>query len=181
VFESLSFSSDGKLLAAGYANEYPSSRRPNGEIDIWDVVTEKQRFKLENDAGIYVLAFSRDGRMLASGGRFDDRVTLWEVASGMRRVTLRPRAGACRDCAALAFAPDGKTLAVGWARISDSEAGVTLLDLITRRELASLTESRTAGGLLRPAAFTPDARTLAARSGEGFVTLWRIEGPPRGK
>jgi len=57
--------------------------------------------------GVGALAFSPDGRMLASAAR-DVTVKLWDVASGALLATL---IGHTKEVNGLAFAPDGKMLA----------------------------------------------------------------------
>lgn len=64
---SLSFSGDGKLLAAGST--------PN-IIDVWDV--EKQN-KIRSFEGGTAVALSQDGKLLATDG---NGVEIWELASG---------------------------------------------------------------------------------------------------
>src|SRR2546430_17696837 len=58
------------------------------------------------------LAFSPDGRTLASGSWFDGEIRLWDVATGKNTATLKGHDG---DVTSVAFSPDGKTLASGEA------------------------------------------------------------------
>ena len=53
------------------------------------------------------LAFSPDGRMLASAGQ-DGTVRLWEVSSGKERAAFR---GHPKGASGVAFAPNGRLLA----------------------------------------------------------------------
>ncbi|MBI3248816.1 MAG: hypothetical protein HYZ50_20125 [Deltaproteobacteria bacterium] len=58
---------------------------------------------------VYSVAFSPDGRTLASGSR-DHSIRLWDVASGRQRAVL---AGHTDWVESVAFSPDGTTLASG--------------------------------------------------------------------
>jgi WD40 repeat protein len=68
---------------------------------------------------------------------------------------------------AMAFRPDGKTLAVGY-----DDGSVRVWDVATRRQLSGFTapdaDSPSA------VAFSPDDKTLATATGDGSVRLWNV-------
>jgi WD40 repeat protein len=113
-------------------------------------------------------ALSPDGKALAAGGPGGD-VVLWDVASGKERQCLEAVATAVH---AIAFSPDGRTLA--WARGAEEGArpAVRLWDLARDRELRRLP----AGDATRQLVFSPDGRRLLTVGGslEGFIgaRLW---------
>jgi WD40 repeat protein len=117
----LAFSADGRTLAgADYA----------GTIVLWDTASGKVRATLTEPGRRRVtsLAFAPDGQTLAAAvgnppGRDHEPglVTLWDVASGQRRLTLT---GHTNEVLSVAFSPDGRLLASG-----GSDRSVRLWDL----------------------------------------------------
>jgi WD40 repeat protein len=93
----------------------------HGRVAIWDMATGRQLHALAgSETGEGCLAFSPDGRYLATGGRQDPekrrgdyRVRVWEVKTGMERACLPRQEGPILK---VAFAPDGKTLISGGSR-----------------------------------------------------------------
>jgi WD40 repeat protein len=79
--EELAFSPNGRLLAAKHLAE--------PLIIVWNVDQGREQFVLEGEGQMTGLAFSSDGRFLASG--FGRRVALWDVNTGQKTGELRGR------------------------------------------------------------------------------------------
>ena len=103
---SAAFSPDGTILASA-----------NGEkmVRLWDVAGQNQIGVLEGHTDqVKSMAFSQDGKVLASGGgnfnwrnNGDPTIRLWDVQARKEIGMLEGHLGWMR----LAFSPDGETLA----------------------------------------------------------------------
>jgi WD40 repeat protein len=102
-----------------------------GEIKIWELTVSKEKSGIEakelhtlkGKGGIACLAFSHDGKTLASGGA-DRTAILWDVASGKEKHVLKGHQGALRT---LGFSFDDRLLATAGddkvVRVWDANSG----------------------------------------------------------
>lgn len=160
---SLTVSADGRKLAAGYSDR---------TIRLWDLRTPVAHIALTVASGpgtINSLAVSVDGRILAAAS--GAAVRLWDVSDPEQAATLGTLAATTADkIFAVAFSPDGRTLAAG-----TSQHGIYLWDT------SDPAHPRQAGSpLTGPAswvntvAFSPDGHTLAAGSSDDRLWIFDL-------
>ena len=111
--------------------------------------------------GVHGVAFSPDGRLLATAGSDDKTARLWDPATGEHRRTLTGHTG---GVSGVAFSPDGRLLATA----SDDKTA-RLWDPATGEHRRTLTGH---DGLVHGVAFSPDGRLLATASFDGTARLW---------
>lgn len=108
------------------------------------------------------VAFSSDGRLLASGG-VDRTVKIWEVSTRKLQRTLT---GHKNYVVAVAFSPDGDLLASG-----STDNTIKIWDVSSGSLLQTL-DGDALGNSVLCVAFSPDGRLLAAGRWGKVVELW---------
>ncbi len=150
----LAISSNGEYWAA-------SSRR--GEVRVWEAGGQTlHRIWQAHTERVWSLAFSPDGRMLASGS-WDGLVKLWEVTSGMLVWSGRHTG----NINSVAFAPDGSRLAS-----ASYDSTVKLWDVVAGRLHQTLTGHTER---VHRVTWSPDGRLLASGGYEKTIWLWDVE------
>ena len=166
VVYSLTLSPDGKKIAtAGYTGILEKDPKPRTAV--WAADTGKELFAIKNKsgAGRPCIAFSPDGKLLATGtftGKGDaavGSVQLWHADTGKK--AGEPLVGPSECFGRIIFSPDGKTLAAAsWG----AETFVVLWDVETRKQRSVLKIKKT-WSLIRSVAFSSDSTRLAWASG----------------
>lgn len=162
VVRSIAYSPDGSLLASGTDMDLPFKKGPEHcAIKLWALAGEREWANFQgHKLGVRALAFSPDGKTLASGSE-DRTIKLWDVLKQKELFTLTGHEG---PLTSLAFSPDGKTLAS-----TCSYAMVKLWDVATGKEKATLTGHTQAAYSV---AFSPDGKTLASCGSYEAIRLW---------
>ena len=103
-----------------------------GQVRLWDVASGREIGAIKGHGrGVSKVAFSRDGKLLASGAT-DNTIKIWDVAT---RTELRTLTGHTAGIESIDFTPDGRLLASasddGSTFLWDTKTGEHLLTLIS--------------------------------------------------
>jgi WD40 repeat protein len=168
----VAFSPTGGLLAL-IRTGWPYSEDPKkraGDVEVWDPTRRSLIKTLRFEAkpkGIIgqALAFSRDGRLLASGGVGYNFVHIWDVETGQLIRELEENVG---GALVLEFSPDGSILAVSGL----GEPFASLLDVATGEQIGARLN---AGGESTMVDVSADGRRLLQTHGSGEGAIWDID------
>ena len=154
-----------RSLATGIGNpieRFISDSAP-GEITLWDLGLKKERFRLAGHTnGVLALAFSPDGKTLASAGA-DREIRTWDATTGKGRAVLTGHLG---PVVSLAFSSSGKALAS-----ASLDRTIRVWDPLENKELYMLDRWDSPCFAL---AFSPDGHTLAAGGYDRTIHLWDL-------
>ncbi len=162
---SVIFSDDAKHLV---------SASKDGSFHIWDVETGlyQSSFSLgAYSALVNVLAFSKDGKYLASNDGFEERIRVWDVENGTQHAMLTPGQGDF-------FNPVREiTVSQGIKKVAgrDFEGTIRIWDAETAEQMSTVVTDRLQH--YWPLVFSPDGKIIAGRErlDTDHIELWQVE------
>lgn len=163
MVRNMAFSPDGVFFAS-------AGGIFDGNIKIW-YVEERERLHLF-DAYTHLsssLAYSYNGRLLASGGR-DRLIKVWETVQGKEVASLRGHTDEVRQ---VVFSPDARLLAS-----CSSDKTIRLWDVERGRQVALLTSHKRR---VRTIAFSPDGAFLLSGGDDKTLCVWALPQEPLDK
>jgi WD40 repeat protein len=139
-------------------------------VRVWDAATGALVYDFKGHIGhVLSLAFSPDGRRLASAGFQDRVVRVWDLTTGKEALTLYGHGGPVR---VVAFSPDGRRL---YSASEDRTLRIWDATPLSEGLGSELHVLRAHTGRVNRVAWSPNGKYLASGGVEGNVLLWDLE------
>ncbi len=161
--DAIALSPDALTAAAGGMRWPGGAQKGEPWLCLYDLNTGNELGRLQgHEHYVQALAFSADGRTLASGS-YDKTIRFWDVATGKETAKITRPTDRVRGF--FAFSPDGKTLAT-----LGGDSTIHLWDVATGKEIH---EYPGHVGVVNTIAFSPDGKLIATGSYEdNSVQIW---------
>ncbi|KAH7924649.1 WD40 repeat-like protein [Leucogyrophana mollusca] len=154
----IAISPDGRTIAGRVVNR----------LIIWDVARRKRVRGVKMDGGSedvldqLMVAFSPDGRCIATASSASASIRLWDVDTGSSVKELQPHTNAVWY---LSFSPDGACIATG-----SSDGSCQVLDISTGKTVVGPIRGHTDAVI--SLVYSPDSRLLVTASDDGSIRAW---------
>jgi WD40 repeat protein/serine/threonine protein kinase len=168
----LAFSKDGKTLVTSTARPSPDNRLTSsrGTITLWHMPDGTQLTAYPTEQGVMgpaTAAFAATPDLsLAAYGLQQKRIRVLDLRDG--KELWPPVVASTQYIIALAFSPDGKTLASAAGFDDDN---IRLWDVASGREIGRLEGH---GAFICSLVFWPDGKTLASSSQDQTIRIWDV-------
>ena len=130
------------------------------KVQLWDTQTGRVNQTLTLDHAVHSIAYSADGKTLATG------LIMWEVQPGQLKQRSQQRGveGLTKSIEKVTYSPDWQIRAIL------STSGSIDVENLQLNQMQTLAHGR----WVHAVAFSPDGKMLASGDDNGTIKLWRL-------